>query len=345
MSSIDDRPSLVLKALVERYIHDGMPVGSKRLLQDLANPVSSATVRNDMVLLEEKGLLASPHTSAGRVPTEQGYRFFVDKLMTMSPLTSSSVSHLQSQLAPDQTPHELVERASKALSDMTSLAGVVVAPKQDMSCLRQVEFLPLAGKRVLVILVLNEKDVQNRVICPDREYSEQELQQIANYLNQRFAGEGLHAIKDQVLNSMRADKVEMSRMMQMVVDMAAKTFDDDVHQPECVVSGQSNLIQMAGEGGADQLQTLFESFQQKKDLLHLMDHCARADGIQVFIGQESGFQVFDECSMVAAPYTDSDQNILGVLAVIGPKRMPYQQVIPMVDMTAKILSAALNPAD
>lgn len=345
MSPLEDRASQVLKALVERYIDDGMPVGSKRILQDLTSRVSSATVRNDMAMLEEKGLLISPHTSAGRVPTELGYRFFVDKLITMEPLTMESVGRVQLQLAADQTPHELVEKASQVLSDMTSLAGIVVAPKQEMSSLRQVEFLPLSGKRVLVILVLNEREVQNRIICPDREYQERELQQIANYLNQRFAGSELHDIKTQVLSDMRADKVEMDQMMQMAVDMAAKTFDEGGIEPECVVRGESNLIQMAEQGGTDQLQPLFESFQQKKDLLHLMDHCAKADGIQVFIGQESGYQVFDECSMVAAPYTDNNKSVLGMLAVVGPKRMAYQQVIPLVDMTAKILSAALNPED
>ena len=345
MSPLEDRASQVLKALVERYIDDGMPVGSKRILQDLTRRVSSATVRNDMVMLEEKGLLTSPHTSAGRVPTELGYRFFVDKLITMEPLTTESVGRVQHQLGADQTPHELVEKASQVLSDMTSLAGIVVAPKQEMSSLRQVEFLPLSGKRVLVILVLNEREVQNRIISPDREYEESELQQISNYLNQRFAGSELHDIKNQVLVDMRADKVEMDQMMQMAVDMAAKTFDEEGKEPECVVRGESNLIQMAEQGGADLLQPLFESFQQKKDLLHLMDHCAKADGIQVFIGQESGYQVFDECSMIAAPYTDSNKNVLGMLAVVGPKRMAYQQVIPLVDMTAKILSAALNPED
>ncbi|OUS28555.1 heat-inducible transcriptional repressor HrcA [Gammaproteobacteria bacterium 45_16_T64] len=345
MSLIDDRPSQILKALVERYIHDGAPVGSRRLLEDLATPVSSATVRSDMVMLEERGLLCSPHTSAGRIPTELGYRFFVDRLITMSPLTSESVDRVNHQLSSNQTPSELLERASKVLSDMTALAGVVVAPKQELSCLRQIDFLPLSDNRVLVILVLNEKEVQNRIIDMGREFSEAELQQMANYLNRRFSGEDLLKIKANVLQDMQDDKVEMNRHMQMAVEMAAKTFDGDDLEPECVVSGQSNLIQMAGAGGADQLQMLFESFQQKRDLLHLMDQCSRAEGIQVFIGKESGYQVFDECSMITAPYTDAQKNVLGMLAVIGPKRMAYQDVIPMVDMTAKMLSAALNPED
>lgn len=342
MSLIEDRPSQILKALVERYIHDGAPVGSRRLLEDLATPISSATVRSDMVMLEEKGLLCSPHTSAGRIPTELGYRFFVDRLITMSPLAKENVNHVSHQLSATQTPSELVERASHVLSEMTALAGVVVAPKQEMSSLRQIEFLPLSDGRVLVILVLNEQEVQNRIINPGREFTECELQQMANYLNQRFAGEDLIGIKRQVLGDMQTDKAEMDRQMQRAVEMAAKVLDEEDVKPECVVSGQSNLMQMADAGGVDQLQMLFESFQQKKDLLHLMDQCANADGIQVFIGKESGYPVFDECSMIAAPYTDAQQNVLGMMAVIGPKRMAYQEVIPMVDITAKILSAALN---
>ena len=222
------------------------------------------------------------------------------------------------------------------------MAGIVMVPKSDRSSLRQVEFLPLEGKRVLVILVLNDREVQNRIITTNRRYNESELQQAANYLNQHFIGNPLGAIRDRLLAAMRDDKVRMDSLMQTVIEVAGQSFQPS-GQPECVVSGQSNLLAMADEQGVDRLRELFDAFQRKRDLLDLMDHCVSADGIQIYIGQESGYEMLDECSLISSPYGTEDE-VLGVLAVIGPTRMPYQKVIPMVDLTAKILSAALKPA-
>ena len=337
-----DRAEEVLKALVERYIRDGEPVGSKAIAQSMVNSASPATIRNVMAQLEERGLIHSPHTSAGRVPTSLGYRMFVDTMLTVSSPGRENVDQVKQRLLPDKTPQALMEEASEVLSDLTSMAGIVMVPKCDRSSLRQVEFLPLEGKRVLVILVLNDREVQNRIITTNRRYNESELQQAANYLNQHFIGNPLGAIRDRLLAAMRDDKVRMDSLMQTVIEVAGQSFQPS-GQPECVVSGQSNLLAMADEQGVDRLRELFDAFQRKRDLLDLMDHCVSADGIQIYIGQESGYEMLDECSLISSPYGTEDE-VLGVLAVIGPTRMPYQKVIPMVDLTAKILSAALKPA-
>ena len=337
-----DRAEEVLKALVERYIRDGEPVGSKAIAQSMVNSASPATIRNVMAQLEERGLIHSPHTSAGRVPTSLGYRMFVDTMLTVSSPGRENVDQVKQRLLPDKTPQALMEEASEVLSDLTSMAGIVMVPKSDRSSLRQVEFLPLEGKRVLVILVLNDREVQNRIITTNRRYNESELQQAANYLNQHFIGNPLGAIRDRLLAAMRDDKVRMDSLMQTVIEAAGQSFQPS-GQPECVVSGQSNLLAMADEQGVDRLRELFDAFQRKRDLLDLMDHCVSADGIQIYIGQESGYEMLDECSLISSPYGTEDE-VLGVLAVIGPTRMPYQKVIPMVDLTAKILSAALKPA-
>ena len=337
-----DRAEEVLKALVERYIRDGEPVGSKAIAQAMVNSASPATIRNVMAQLEDRGLIHSPHTSAGRVPTSLGYRMFVDTMLTVSSPGRANVDQVKQRLLPDKTPQALMEEASEVLSDLTSMAGIVMVPKSDRSSLRQVEFLPLEGNRVLVILVLNDREVQNRIITTNRRYNESELQQAANYLNQHFIGNPLGAIRDRLLTAMQDDKVRMDSLMQTVIEVAAQSFQP-AEQPECVVSGQSNLLAMADEQGVDRLRELFDAFQRKRDLLDLMDHCVSADGIQIYIGQESGYEMLDECSLISSPYGTEDE-VLGVLAVIGPTRMPYQKVIPMVDLTAKILSAALKPA-
>lgn len=347
MSRAEDRVGEVLKTLVEQYINEGQPIASKAVAQMLSCPVSSATVRNVMALLEDQGLIVSPHTSAGRVPTQAGYRMFVDRLITMTPLDPVKTALVKQELRPEKSPHELVEAASHVLSELTSMAGIVLAPQQERSLLRQVEFLPLQGGRALVILVLNEKDVQNRIIQLDRDYTDVELQQAANFLNAHFVGVELTQIRGRLLQQMRGDKDRMDSLMQSAIQVASQAFeslDEEGVERDCVVSGQSNLLDMVqGDVCVDQLKQLFEAFQQKRQLLGIIDRCVRADGVQIFIGPEAGNHLLDECSMVTAAYQSSRHELLGVLAVIGPTRMPYQKVIPMVDMTAKILSAALNP--
>lgn len=336
-----DRAEQVLKALVELYIQDGQPVGSKAIAHSLSNVASPATIRNVMAQLEERGLIESPHTSSGRIPTSLGYRLFVDTMLTVTHPESTNVDWLRRHLAGDKTPQELVESASQALSDLTSMAGIVMIPKVDKAALRQVEFLPLEGHRVLVILVLNDREVQNRIITTQRRYSDTELQQAANYLNKHFLGTDLTSIRESILSTMKDDKLRMDTLMQTVIEVASHSFDT-LSEPEYVVSGQSNLLSSLDQEGVDRLKELFDAFQRKRDLLDLMDHCVKASGVQIFIGKESGYRVLDEYSMISARY-GSDDEALGVLAVIGPTRIPYQKIIPMVDLTAKILSSALNP--
>lgn len=344
MRKFNTRSSDILKTLVERYIQDGQPVGSKAIVQELPFNVSSATVRNIMADLEEQGLIKSPHTSAGRVPTPLGYRMFVDSLITYSPIGDGEINRVKQVLGPDKTPKELVESASKMLSELTSMAGIVLTPRRERVVLRQVEFLPLQGNRALVILVLNDKEVQNRIIHTSRPFSESELQQAANFINRRYSGVDLLVARERILGEMREDKTNMDSLMSAALEVAVGAMGAETGEDQCVVSGETNLLPIANEQGVDRLRELFEAFQQKKDLLSLMDSCLRADGVQIFIGQEAGFQVLDDCSVVSAPYVAAG-GVVGVLAVIGPTRMPYQRVVPMVDLTAKILTAALKSGE
>ncbi|MCG8668176.1 MAG: heat-inducible transcriptional repressor HrcA [Pseudomonadales bacterium] len=342
-SQADQRVAEVLRVLVEKYIEDGQPVGSKMIAQALSTPVSAATVRNVMALLEDRGLIVSPHTSAGRVPTELGYRMFVDGLIKMAPIAEAAADQLREKLHPEKTSAELVEAASQVLSDLTSMACVVIAPTAGKSTLKHIEFLPLDGNRVLVVLVMNEDEVQNRIVQVDREYSKAELQQASNFINQQFIGRDLKQIRDDLLVQLKDHREQLDNLMQTTIDLASKALKPEDRAPNYVVSGQSNLLYIADEkGGVDRLKQLFDSFQEKRDLLGLMDRCIHADGVQIFIGQESGYQLFDDCSLIASPYKSTQSELLGMLAVIGPTRMPYQQVVPAVDMTAKILGAALK---
>lgn len=342
-SDTDKRMAEVLRTLVEKYIAEGKPVGSRAIAQALSSPVSPATVRNMMAMLEDRGLITSPHTSAGRVPTRLGYRVFVDGLITMAPIAEDVAERLREQLHPEKSSAELVEAASQALSDLTSMACLVAAPTQERARLKHIEFLPLEGARVLVVLVFNDDEVQNRIMTADREYSKVELQQASNLLNQQFGGVELRAIRDRLLAQLKDHKAQLDSLMQTTIDLASRALGTESPSRNYVVSGQSNLLYIADqEGGVDKLKQLFDAFQQKRDLLGLMDRCIQADGVQIFIGQESGYQLLDDCSLIASPYESSKNDLLGMLAVIGPTRMPYQEVIPTVDLAAKILSAALK---
>lgn len=343
---LSDRKQRLLMALVERHIRDGQPVGSKALVSAGGLNVSPATIRNIMAELEDLGVLASPHTSAGRIPTEAGYRLYVDTLLRSAPLRDARARHLKQELEqlidPDQSPKALVEQASRALAELTRMAGVVVVPRREVTRLRMVEFLPLPGLRVLVVLVVNRAEVQNRVIHTDREYEETELHQAANYINRTYAGCDLDDICDGLLQTMAADKRQMDALMQTTLDVAAKALaPDDSDEDDYVVSGEANLLGQAGAEDLARLRDLFEAFNHKRDVLHLLERSVRADGVQIFIGREAGYQAFDEYSLVSAPYR-SDEQTVGVLAVVGPTRMDYERVIPTVDITARILSAALR---
>ncbi len=340
-TELNDRAQLLLKNLVERYISDGQPVGSRTLSRDEQVALSPATVRNVMADLEDLGLIHAPHTSAGRVPTIKGYRLFVDNLLTVKPLNRGTVSTIQKQIGASVDPDKLLATASRQLSDFTSMAGVVMLPKREVAALRQVEFLPLSSRRVLVILVLNEREVQNRIIHTSRDYSPAELQQIANYLTQLCAGQDLRQARERLLREMGEARDNMNQMMADAIEMASQAFTTEGSGQDYLIEGQTNLMSYADMGNIDRLRKLFDAFNQKRDILQLLDQSLHAEGVQIFIGEESGYEVLGDCSVVSAPYKVDDE-VIGVLGVIGPTRMAYDRVIPIVDMTAKLLGSSLN---
>jgi heat-inducible transcriptional repressor len=337
---VSERAQQLFKLLVERYLLDGAPVPSKFIAMHPGVDVSAATVRNVMADLEARGFLSSPHTSAGKVPTHHGLRFFVETLLSFQPLDDIAVSQIGKELNPDLSTTELVESASSMLAQITKMAGVVTLPRREEIALRQVEFLPLTGTRVLAILVFNEREVQNRVIHTQREYNESELTQAANYLNREFGGRSLFSVRGALLDSMQQDKDRMDQLMQTALDVATKAFEaTDSGQRSYVVTGEANLIEH--DRNAETVRQLFEAFSRKRDLLHLLDRCLQSDGVQLFIGRESGYAVLGDYSLVTAPY-EVKGRVAGVLGVIGPTRMAYQRVIPIVDVTAKMLGAAMT---
>jgi heat-inducible transcriptional repressor len=340
---LNERSQRLLKFLVERYIRDGQPVGSRTLSKDSGLDLSPASIRNVMADLEELGLINSPHTSAGRVPTVQGYRLFVDSLLTIKPLDEQAVRTLQDQIGVVEDSRSLLSSASALLSDVSSMAGIVMLPRREMVALRQVEFLPLSGKRVLVVLIINEREVQNRIIQTSRSYSASELQQAANYLNQSFAGRDLKSVREHLLGEMRQTRENMDQLMVAAIEMADKAFQPEVERADYVMAGQTNLMNYTEMGNIERLKQLFETFNRKRDVLHLLDQCLNSKGVQIFIGNESGYEALDDCSVVTAPYR-LEGDVVGVLGVIGPTRMAYDRMIPIVDVTARLLGAALNQA-
>ncbi len=341
---LNERAQQLLRVLVERYIDSGEPVGSRTLARDSGLDLSPATVRNVMADLEELGFVRSPHTSAGRMPTVRGYRFFVDSLLKVQPLDSQQVAALRRELHPEVNHERLVASASSLLSGITRMAGVVTLPRREHAALRRLDFLALSGNRVLVILIFNEGEVQNRIIQTERAYSAAELEQAANLLNTLFAGKDIAEVRAELIEDMRQARKDMDALMNTAVQMAERVFmeEESEEDEEVVVAGQTNLMTFRELGDVDKLRDLFEVFNSKRDLLHLLDQSLSADGVQIFIGEESGYRVLDECSVVTAPYS-VDGEVVGVLGVIGPTRMAYDRVIPIVDATARLLGAALNP--
>ena len=337
---ISEKAQYLLKALVERYIVDGQPVASKKLAGSSELPVSPATARNIMADLEERGFLLSPHTSAGRIPTPKAYRFFVDSLIRVEPMADVDLKSLTKNLDPDMTAQELVESASGILSEITRLAGLVTIPRREQVLLRHVEFLPLGGDRVLVILVLDDHEVQNRVIHTKEAYTEIQLREASNYINHHFSGKTLSHIRKQLITSMRSDRESMDSLMHTTLEVAEQAFESD-EQADFVLAGQDNLFELGQGQRLEDIRELFRAFSLKGDILHLLDRCMNSDGVQLFIGNESGYELLDECSVVTSPYQVEGQ-LVGVLGVIGPTRMAYDRIIPIVDATARVLSAALE---
>lgn len=340
---LDDRAKDLLKKLVARYIREGVPVGSRTLAQDFALDISSATIRNVMAELERGGFLTSPHTSSGRVPTAKGYRFFVDSLLNVQPLDDAAVSALRGQLSLDgRDISMLIDTASKILSNITQLAGVVTLPKRDQLILRHVEFVPLSTRRVLTILVLNEYEVQNKVMDVAWDFSQADLEKMGNYLNDHFVGQDLLQSRKILLQELKEAQQDVNVFMSASLAMAERALvPADKSKDNYILAGQSNLFQAFDSNNVDKLRRMIDAFNHKSVILNLLDQSIQNDGLQIYIGSESGYPELEELSMVTAPYSAQGQ-VVGVLGVIGPTRMNYEKVIQVVDVTAKLLGAALN---
>jgi heat-inducible transcriptional repressor len=335
---LDDRSRTLLKTLIEHYIADGQPVGSRALSKFSSLDLSPATIRNVMADLEEMGLVASPHTSAGRIPTPKGYRLFVDSLLTVQPIAPNQAALLEGQLQAD-APQRVMTHAAQLLSNLSSFAGVVVTPRRG-GIFRHVEFLRLGERRVLLIVVSPEGDVHNRILQTDRDFTPSELMEAGNYINSNYAGLDFEAVRKRLRGELTELREDISALMTLAVEAGADVFkapDDEV-----LVSGERRLLDVTDlSDNMSRLRRLFELFEQKTSLARLLDASTQGQGVQIFIGGESALVPIEELSVVAAPY-EIDGRVVGTLGVIGPTRMAYERVIPIVDITAKLLSTALS---
>jgi heat-inducible transcriptional repressor len=334
---LNERAQHLLKTLVERYVAEGQPVGSRALSRHSGLELSPATIRNVMADLEEMGLIASPHTSAGRVPTPRGYRFFVDSLMVVQPLEDVEIHRLEGELHVDR-PQQIVSAAASLLSQLTQFAGLVATPKRRDPSFRHLEFLRLSERRVLLIIVTAEGDVQNRILHTDRSYTPAQLAEATSFFNQNFAGQPLAGIRNRLAEELRALRDDIGALMKAAVDVGEGALAEG---DALVVTGERNLLHAEDlASDMERLRRLFDLFEQKTSLLHLLDISQRSPGVQLYIGGESGLVPLDECTLVTASYEVNGQ-LIGTLGVIGPTRMAYERVIPIVDVTAKLLSNAL----
>jgi heat-inducible transcriptional repressor len=337
-TTMDPRAQHLLKTLIERYIAEGQPVGSRALSRQSGLELSPATIRNVMADLEEMGFIASPHTSAGRIPTPKGYRLFVDSLMVVKPLDSVEITRLEGELSADR-PQALVSAAAGLLSQLTHFAGVVATPRRRESGFRHLEFLRLSDRRVLLIIVTPEGDVQNRILHTDRAYSQSQLVEATNFLNHHYAGTPFAAIRARLADELRELRADIALLMTAAVDLGEGALNEG---DGVVVAGERNLLQTEDlASNMERLRRLFDLFEHKTSLVHLLDTSQRAQGVQIYIGGESQLVPLDEMSVVTAPYEVNGQ-VIGTLGVIGPTRMAYERIIPIVDVTAKLLSNALT---
>jgi heat-inducible transcriptional repressor len=339
---LTERAQCILKVLIESYIHAGEPIGSKTLAQQSGLSLSPATIRNVMADLENLGCIVAPHKSAGRVPTSLGYRLFINGMVKVQPLGGAELKNLQTGLQVNNDFPSLIQAATNLLSGVTQLAGIVSVPKRDSLAIQQIDFVRLSEQRILVVMLMQGDEVQNRIVHLKREFTAADLQQAANFLNTIIVGKDMCQARKYLLKAMQQDREAMNQMMVSAIHLGEQALAEDVlQQDDCLISGETNLISYDDLADINQLRQLFTAFNQKRDVLSLLDRCMQAEGIQIFIGSESGYSAFDECSVVTAPYSANGEPI-GVLGVIGPKRMDYQRVIPAVDITAKLLSAALQ---
>ena len=335
---MNERSRILLKSLIEKHISDGQPIGSRELAKSSGLELSPASIRNIMADLEEMGFIASPHTSAGRLPTPLGYRFFVDSLLTVQPLGSIERHKIEDQFRPDSAAR-LITTASQLLSNLTQFAGVVKSPSRQTSSFRHIEFVSLSDHRILLIIVAPDGDVQNKVLEATRKFTDSELTEATNYLNQKYAGMTFENIRARIQSELTELKDNISQLMSLAVSAGQ---ENSAKNEDYIVSGETNLLSVNDlTMNIESLRTLFEMFDKKTGILQLLDTSDRANGVQIYIGGESGLVPLDECSVVTAPY-DVDGQVVGTVGVIGPTRMAYERVIPIVDITAKLLSGALS---
>jgi heat-inducible transcriptional repressor len=341
--ALGERAQQLLRTLVESYIRDGQPVGSRTLSRDSGLNLSSATIRNVMADLEELGFVTSPHTSAGRIPTAKGYRFFVDTLLKVRPFDGPDADAIRRGFDRTDDPRALVATASQLLSNLTRMAGLVTLPTTQPVAITHIEFLPLSENRVLAILVFDDREVQNRILELPRAYPPEELRRAAAALNEQFRGRTLQQVRQTLVEHLKDTRERLNEVMLDAISVAQRLMPEDLPKPgmEYVMAGETNLMGFAELSSVDKLRRLFEAFNEKRDILTLLDLALRSEGVQIFIGQESGYQMFDDCSVITAPY-GTDSGAVGVIGVIGPTRMAYERVIPIVDLTARLLGSALN---
>ena len=336
---LDKRAQTLLKALVERYIADGQPVGSRALSRISGLELSPATIRNIMSDLEEMGLVASPHTSAGRIPTPRGYRLFVDTLLTVQSLDENVLASRLPPRLTDGTPQKIISNAAQVLSSLSQFAGVVLTPRRD-SAFKQVDFIRLSERRILLVIVSPSGEVQNRLLLTDVDYSPSQLVQAANYLNQHYGGQRFEDIRVRLADELRQLRDDMTRLLEAAVQAGTEAMNED--GDEVVIAGERNLLSVSDlSSNMTSLRRLFELFEQKTSLMQLLDISGKATGVQIFIGGESNLVPIEEMSVVTAPY-EVKGTVVGTLGVVGPTRMAYERVIPIVDITAKLLSNALS---
>ncbi|MGY0504210.1 heat-inducible transcriptional repressor HrcA [Luteimonas sp. e5] len=340
--SLDPRARQLLRTLISRHIADGAPVGSQTLAKHAGLQVSPATIRNILADLEEQGLLASPHTSAGRVPTTRGYRVFVDSLLQCHPLQAAELERLRSELAAPGDTRQLLGSASQLLSAMSRFVGVVAAPRTTSLAFRYIDFVTLDEHRVLAILVLHDGSVQNRVLELGQAYAPATLEEVANYLNAHFAGQPLQHIHRQLLAELKSARDRMQTLLTQAVALAEQALlAPDGEEEDLLLAGQTRLMGAQAISDVDRLRELFEAFARKRDILQLLERTLHAPGVRIFIGEETGLAPLEQTALVAAPY-GRDGEVLGVLGVIGPTRMAYERVIPVVQATADVLGEAIG---
>ena len=339
---LNDRSQLLFKNLMGLYLNDGKPVGSTTLAKLPDIGLSSATVRNVMADLEKIGLIHSPHTSAGRVPTDEGYRLFIDSMLTYQPISQQNEATIRNELTVGLNQDDLLENASKVLSGITGMTSLILMPNKEQEILKHIDFIQLGANRVLVVLVFNDQDVQNRIIELDKAICADELQETANFLNEQCVGKNLADAKQYLVARMDNIRATTNEFMSSIVQATDHVLEEQLEQKiPFLVSGKTNLLNYQELASSDKLKALFNAFDQHSEMLSLLDKSMQAQGVQVFVGHECGNSIYQDCSIITTPY-EVEGEVLGVLGVVGPSRMDYQKVVPRVDMTAKILGSLLK---